>query len=75
MKVTIELDLDDPEHKQALEVLLNWTGIYISLFELNHNFNKAFKHKEYTEEQWAVFNEVNDWLMENFKKPLQIIEE
>jgi hypothetical protein len=75
MKVTIELDLDDPEHKQAVDVFLNWSDIYIALFELGHNFSKNFKHRDWTEEQWTVFNEVKDWLMETFEKPLQIVEE
>lgn len=68
MKITIELDLENPGHTDAINIIMVWKEIHSALFEFEFNFKNRFKHKDWTDEQWEVYNELYDWLIDNFKE-------
>lgn len=74
-EITITLDPNEPDDRDAITTIVNWYDFYYPIWELSHNFNRTFKHKDWNEDQWKAFKEVEGWLMVNFEKPIKLIED
>lgn len=73
-KVTFELDLDEIEDKDALTTFTNWGDFFYSVWELKHNMHNKFKHKDWNDGQWRAYNEIKEWMEDEFEKPFKLID-
>lgn len=74
IKVTFELDQEDPDNKDAITTFTNWSHFYYPVWEMRHNMNRSFKHREWNEEQWKVYEEVREWLNQQFERALELVD-
>ena len=75
MKVIIEFNVDQQEQAQAMQVIANSAEFYNAVWELNQNMHNTFKHYDWSPEQWAVYEEVRDWLFKDvFSKCIKIVD-
>lgn len=74
IKVTFELDQEDPDHKDALTTFTNWGDFYYPVWELKHNMHSKFKHKQWNDDQWKAYEEIRDWLNEEFERAMNHVD-